>query len=89
MRPYESPGPGRGSVAPVSQANASSETLADSQPAAGKEEGRAVVLRREWPCSLLLWTGRDPAAAGWTEESGHILSRRPAYGAAKGLTHLR
>lgn len=85
MRPYESPGPSRGSIAPVSQAHAPSQALSCPKPTAGKKEGWAVVLRREWPCRLLLWTGGDAAPGGWDDESGNLLPRRPAHGAPEGL----
>jgi hypothetical protein len=87
IEPNEGPGPSLSSFPSSSQVGTPSQALPRPQPATGKEKGWKLVLRRQRPCRLLLWTRDDPAStAGRTAESCNFLSWRPDYGPAQRLT---
>src|SRR5271157_5264940 len=88
-RPYhEGPSASSSVVASRPQVGPTNSALSHPQPkpAAGKDKGRAMVLRGQWTCRLLLRTGYDHAgAARRLVKSGNVLPWRSNHGAAEGL----
>ena|SRR5208283_4259510 len=89
VRPYhEGPSTSPSLVASRPQVGPTNSALShpQSKPAAGKDKGRAMVLRGQWTCRLLLRTGHDHAgAARGVVKSGDVLPWRSNHGAAEGL----
>ena len=86
---HEDPSPSFSLVSSCPEVGPTSAALPGPQPAAGKEKGRAMVLRRNRARRLLLWTGDDHAAgARWPVESCNLLPRRSNHGTVEGLDKL-
>ena len=86
---HESPGPSVSSVSSRPQVGATGPVLPDPQPATGKEEGRAMVLRRNRARRVLLRTGDDHAAGARRPIEGcNFLPWRSDHGPAERLDKL-
>src|SRR5260370_39646241 len=86
---HESPDPSSSLVSSRPEVGPTSAALSHPQPAAGKEKGRAMVLRRNRARCLLLWTGDDHApGARRPPESCTLLPCRSLHGTAERLAEL-
>src|SRR3981081_78163 len=86
---HEDPGPGSTVVSFRPEVSPTGSALPPPQPTARKENGRAMVFRRNRARGLLLRTGDDHAAgARRPVESRHFLPRRSNHGPAERLDEL-
>ena len=83
---HEDPGPSPSLVASSSEVGTANPDLYCAHPATGKENGRAMVFRRDRARRVLLRTSGDLAPGGRRlHESGNLLPRRSNHGAAERL----